>query len=168
MKLADFGFNLGISANDELCAICESDIIVKFSGGTFKCADGCRSCVIVSFNHNAVLNYREHTLKDYAKALTACVNNARLFKHRQKLRSDCKRIVSLVNDCLPYRHYISVILSGFDTCLISHSCNRENCSLCRFHNSLVSGINTDSECCGKIFAVNLFNVFKSLGKATED
>ena len=81
-KLVRVGSVLYISAYNKLCAVSELNIIVKFSSRTFKIINSSLFFCLGVLNHYTVLKVGKHTLKDYTKALTACVNNSCLFKNR--------------------------------------------------------------------------------------
>ena len=74
------------------------------SNSSRKCVDCyllflCRS---ISLYYFATLASISHCLKDNKKSLAACVNNACLFKNRQKLGSDSECLVCLIANALPY------------------------------------------------------------------
>ena len=115
-----------------------------------------------------VFDYRQHTFPDFHKALTACIDNACLFKYRKHLRSLCKRILCCRKDLFPHHHFGYFFLLGNLLCMFrSKSCNGQNSTLCRLHNCFISSRNTQRQCMRNILCVCFFFAFQTFGESTE-
>ena len=169
-QLVRLGGALRVAADDELRAVGEVDLAVKFRRNACKELGGLLGLFgfgHVGFDDLTVLEDLHHAIEDHAETLTAGIDDACFFQNGEKIRCGGQCFRRAHADGIPNINGVVVDLGCRSAFFRRHAGNGQNGAFGRLHNGFISGIHADGERRCELCTVCFYGVLETLREAAE-